>query len=168
MVGAFLAGAIIDARWFEHSMMDRLRHHVLLILIPVFFLSTGLRTQWHLQQGPEVLLVFAAAAWLLFASITGKLVGVHLTRHILGWQQGEARLVGWLLQNKALITIIFANVLLEKAVITASTFTVPLLMAVSGTMLTVPVVTPMLKRWTTASEAQSGKQKRPPECNCSA
>ncbi len=42
--------------------------------------------------------------------------------------------------------IIFANILLDKHVITSPTFTALLLMAVGSTMLTVPVVTPQLKR----------------------
>jgi hypothetical protein len=42
--------------------------------------------------------------------------------------------------------IIFANVLLDKHIITSETFTALLLMAVASTMLTVPVVTPMLRR----------------------
>ena len=146
MVGAFLAGAVIDSRWFDQARMDTLRHHVLLILMPVFFLSTGLRTQWSLQNGSEVLWVLGAAAWLLLASIGGKLAGVHLAGRILHWQQGEASLIGWLLQTKALIMIIFASVLLDKQVISASMFTVLLLMAVGSTMLTVPMVTPLLAR----------------------
>ena len=146
MVGAFLAGAVIDSRWFDQARMDTLRHHVLLILMPVFFLSTGLRTQWSLQNGSEVLWVLGAAAWLLLASIGGKLAGVHLAGRILHWQQGEASLIGWLLQTKALIMIIFASVLLDKQVISASMFTVLLLMAVGSTTLTVPMVTPLLAR----------------------
>ena len=51
-----------------------------------------------------------------------------------------------MLQTKALIMIIFANVLLDKQIITSETFTALLLMAVASTMLTVPVVTPMLVR----------------------
>ena len=142
MVGAFLAGAVIDARWFDQDKMDALRHHVLLVLMPVFFLSTGLRTQWDVGGWT----VFVAAAWLLGASVSGKLLGVHLAGRILRWQPGEASLIGWLLQTKALIMIIFANVLLDKQVITQETFTALLLMAVGSTMLTVPVVTPLLKR----------------------
>jgi Kef-type K+ transport system membrane component KefB len=65
---------------------------------------------------------------------------------VLRWQPGEASLIGWLLQTKALIMIIFVNVLLDKAIITNATFTALLLMAVASTMLTTPVVTPMLKR----------------------
>jgi Kef-type K+ transport system membrane component KefB len=142
MVGAFLAGTVLDARWFGHEAMDRFRGMLLLTMMPVFFLSTGLRTQW--DSGG--LAVFGAAALLLAASVAGKLAGVGLAGRLLGWQKGEAALVGWLLQTKALIMIIFANVLLDKGIITGTAFTALLLMAVGSTMLTVPVVTPMLKR----------------------
>ena len=147
MVGAFLAGAVIDAHWFDQQQMDQLRHHVLLVVMPVFFLSTGLRTQWSVGGAA----VFVAAAWLLAAALAGKLAGAHLAGRLLGWPRGEASLVGWLLQTKALIMIIFANVLLDKAIITPSTFTALLLMAVASTMLTVPMVTPLLARMKAAA-----------------
>ncbi|WP_431256314.1 cation:proton antiporter [Roseateles chitinivorans] len=142
MVGAFLAGVVMDAEWFDQQQMDALRHHVLLVIMPVFFLSTGLRTKWGLEGG----VVFAAAALLLAASVSGKLLGTHLAGRILRWAPGEAGIIGWLLQTKALIMIIFANVLLDKQIITSETFTALLLMAVGSTMLTVPVVAPRLAR----------------------
>jgi Kef-type K+ transport system membrane component KefB len=140
MVGAFLAGAVTDSDWFDQAQMDGLRHNVLLVVMPVFFLSTGLRTNWDLGG----LAVFVAAGVLLAASVVGKLAGVHLAGRILGWRPGEASVIGWLLQTKALIMIIFVNILLDKALITSETFTALLLMAVASTMLTVPVVAPRL------------------------
>lgn len=137
MVGAFLAGAVMDAHWFNQERMDMLRHHVLLVMMPVFFLSTGLRTNWSMGGGE----VLAAAALLLVASVGGKLLGVHAAGSLLGWSPGESRVIGWLLQTKALIMIIFANILLDKKVITDASFTALLLMAVVSTMLTLPMVT---------------------------
>ncbi len=142
MVGAFLAGAIIEADWFDQERMDQLRHHVLLVMMPVFFLSTGLRTNWNL--GGEA--VFLAAALLLVAAVAGKLLGVRIAGRLLNWAPGEAGIIGWLLQTKALIMIIFANILLDKQIITSEAFTALLLMAVASTMLTVPVVAPRLAR----------------------
>ena len=142
MVGAFLAGAVMDAHWFNQEKMDMLRHHVLLVVMPVFFLSTGLRTNWNVGG----LAVFLAAAVLLLASVGGKLVGIHIAGRVLGWNKGEASIVGWLLQTKALIMIIFVNILLDKNIITSETFTALLLMAVASTMLTVPMVYPKLQR----------------------
>ncbi|MBI5256224.1 MAG: cation:proton antiporter [Burkholderiales bacterium] len=142
MVGAFLAGAVMDSHWFNQKHMDLLRHHVLLVAMPVFFLSTGLRTNWGMGGAA----VFGVAALLLVASVAGKLAGTGLAGRILRWQPGEGSLIGWLLQTKALIMIIFANVLLDKRIITSETFTALLLMAVASTMLTVPIVAPRLAR----------------------
>jgi Kef-type K+ transport system membrane component KefB len=142
MVGAFLAGAIMDGDWFDQKQMDMLRHHVLLVVMPVFFLSTGLRTNWAVGGAA----VFIAAGVLLFASVSGKLLGTHIAGKVLKWEPGEGSIIGWLLQTKALIMIIFVNVLLDKGIISNETFTALLLMAVASTMLTVPVVSPKLER----------------------
>jgi Kef-type K+ transport system membrane component KefB len=142
MVGAFLAGAVLDKDWFGTDALDQLRDHVLLLMMPVFFLSTGLRTQWTMG-GTAVIM---AAGLLLAVSVLGKLAGVQLAAKILKWPQGESGIVGWLLQTKALIEIIFVSILLDKGVVTPALFTAFLLMAVVSTMLTVPVVTPRLAR----------------------
>lgn len=141
MVGAFLAGAITDRQWFDQQQMDTLRYNVLLVIMPVFFLSTGLRTRWNVG-GSEVFL-FALA--LLVAAVAGKLAGTRIAAALLGWRRGESSLIGWLLQTKALIMIIFANILLDRQIITNETFTALLVMAVASTMLTVPVVASRLR-----------------------
>lgn len=142
MVGAFLSGVILDLTWFDRDRLDQLRHHVLLILMPVFFLSTGLRTDWSVG-GFEV---FGAALLLLVASVGGKLLGVSMAGWLLRWKKGESGLIGWLLQTKALIMIIFANILLDQQIIRPETFTALLIMAVASTMLTIPQVLPILRR----------------------
>jgi Kef-type K+ transport system membrane component KefB len=78
--------------------------------------------------------------------VGGKLAGLQLAARCLGWPKGEAAIVGWLLQTKGLIMIIFANILLDKQVISAETFTALLVMAVGSTMLTTPQVAPRLAR----------------------
>jgi Kef-type K+ transport system membrane component KefB len=142
MVGAFLSGVVLDHHWFDQKQMDLMRHHVLMVMMPVFFLSTGLRTNW--QMGGTV--VFIGAGVLLVVSVAGKLLGTHIAGKILKWEPGEGSLIGWLLQTKALIMIIFANVILDKHIITDETFTALLLMAVGSTMLTIPIANPKLKR----------------------
>jgi Kef-type K+ transport system membrane component KefB len=142
MVGAFLAGVILDAKWFDQEQMDLLRHHVLLVMMPIFFLSTGLKTNWSIGG----ISVFVAAAGLLFASVFGKHLGVYFASRLLGWEKGEAGIIAWLLQTKALIMIIFVNILLDKGIITDAAFTSLLLMAIASTMMTVPMVQPKLAK----------------------
>lgn len=142
MVGAFVAGAALDADWFGQEAIETLRRNVLVILMPIFFLSTGLRTSWS----GGGLMIFAGAALLLVAAVAGKLIGVGIAGRLLGWPKGEGLLIGWLLQTKALIMIIFANILLDKGIIQGGAFTALLLMAVASTMLTTPMARPILRR----------------------
>jgi Kef-type K+ transport system membrane component KefB len=136
MVGAFLAGAVLDASWFDQKQLDWFRHTILLTVMPVFFLSTGLRTNWSIGGGA----VFIAAGAMLLASVGGKLAGVHMAGRLLGWLPGDAAVIGWLLQTKALIMIIFVNILLDKAIVTSDSFTALLVMALGSTMLSIPMV----------------------------
>jgi Kef-type K+ transport system membrane component KefB len=142
MVGAFLSGAVMDTEWFDIQDMDKLRHNILLVVMPVFFLSTGLRTNWNMGGAA----VFIVAGVLLFTQAAGKLAGIAIAGKILKWQPGEASLIGWLLQTKALIMIIFVNILLDKQLITSESFTALLLMAVASTMITIPMASPRLRR----------------------
>nr|WP_315254522.1 cation:proton antiporter [uncultured Duganella sp.] len=142
MVGAFLAGVVMDAEWFGQEALDALFKNVLLIMMPVFFLSTGLRTKWDVGGYS----VFFVAGLLMLASVGGKVAAAHIAGKILKWKDGEASIIGWLLQSKGLIEIVFANILLDKQIITSETFTALLLMAVGSTMLTIPMVHPKLNR----------------------
>ena len=132
----------MDSEWFDQKQMDMLRHNVLLIKMPVYFLSAGLRTDWSVGGAA----VFIAAGVLPLTAVAGKLLATHIAGKSLGWAPGEAAIIGWLLQTKALIMIIFANILLDKGIITSETFTALLLMAIVSTMLTVSLVSPKLAR----------------------
>lgn len=134
MVGAFLAGAVSDSEWYGQEHLDRFRNAVLLAFMPVFFLSTGLRTTWSVGGAA----VFAAAGILFLAAVAGKLAGVAVAGRILRWPKGESLLIGLLLQTKALIMIIFANILLDKQIISSDTFTALVLMAVASTIIAMP------------------------------
>jgi Kef-type K+ transport system membrane component KefB len=142
MVGAFLAGVVMDADWFEQKLLDMLFRNVLLVLMPVYFISTGLRTRWDVGGSA----VFFVTALLLVASVGGKLIGAQIAGRLLKWKAGEASTIGWLLQTKGLVEIVFANILLDKGIITGETFTALMLMAATSTMLTVPIVYPRLHR----------------------
>ena len=143
MVGAFLAGVALDRKLFDQEYLDRMRDTVLLLMMPVFFLSTGLRTNWELGGA----WVIALAVCMFAIQIASKMAGIWMAGRLLQWPPGESALVGFLLQTKALIEIIFVTVLLDKGIITSTMFTVMLLMAIMSTMITIPAVTPLLRKY---------------------
>jgi len=151
MVGAFLSGVVLDMQWFNLERINAFRRHVLLTVMPVFFLSTGLRTSWNIGG----VVVFVAAGLLLIASVAGKLISMVIAGRILRWEAREAYIIGWLLQTKALIMIIFVSILLDKHIITSDTFTALLLMAVGSTMLSMPMTAPLLKKHLLANKTRS-------------
>ena len=65
----------MDAAVVRPGRHGLVRRHVLLAIMPVFFLSTGLRTNWEVGGSRSFI---AAAALLLVASVGGKLVGMHI------------------------------------------------------------------------------------------
>ena len=132
---------MLDNEGLGEAELAMARRLVLLLLMPVFFLSTGLRTNWEMGG----FAVIMTAGLLLLASVGGKLLGIRIAGRVFGWTPLDAKIIGWLLQTKALIEIIFASVLLDRQVISSATFTALLLMAITSTMLTIPRVTPLLR-----------------------
>lgn len=137
IVGGFLAGLVIDEEWIGEETLSNLRKYVLLLIMPVFFLSTGLRTDWELGNP----IVIGLALLLFVVQAFGKITGIRLAALINGWERREATTIGWLLQTKALIEIIFCTIMLDKGVISAQMFTALLFMAVFSTIATTPIVT---------------------------
>jgi Kef-type K+ transport system membrane component KefB len=142
IVGAFLAGAVMRPEWFNSKEIHEFKKNVLLLLMPVFFLITGLKTNWSVS-GLTVLMV---AVLLFVVQFASKILGVLFASKILGWKNKEAFTVGVLLQTKGLIEIIFCTILLEKGIITSQMFTALLIMAVLSTAATMPIKRSILKK----------------------
>lgn len=141
LVGGFLAGLVLEEEWLGKETLENLRKYVLLLIMPVFFLSTGLKTGWELTD----LTVIYVAVILFVCQAFGKIMGVSLSAKILKWPAKDAKIIGWLLQTKALIEIIFCTVMLDKGIISSEMFTALLFMAILSTVSTTPIVSRMLK-----------------------
>lgn len=143
IVGGFLAGFVLSENWFDKDTLQNFRKYVLLLMMPVFFLNTGLKTEWRLT---DLTIIYLAIA-LFFLQAFGKILGISISARILKWPKEDARVIGWLLQTKALIEIIFCTVMLDKGIISAEMFTALLFMAILSTVSTTPVVSKMLKKY---------------------
>jgi Kef-type K+ transport system membrane component KefB len=142
IVGGFLAGLVVNEDWLGEEVVAQFRKYVLLLMMPIFFLSTGLRTDWELKNP----IVIGLAVLLFVVQVFGKMLGVRISAQLHGWNRRDATTIGWLLQTKALIEIIFCTVMLDKDIISAQMFTALLFMAIFSTIATTPIVTKRLKR----------------------
>lgn len=133
ILGAFLAGVIMPAT-VRQLLSERLELGTITILLPFFFMLTGLRTE--IPLGSSVMVGTFIIATL--AAVTGKFLGTALPAYWSGRSPGEAMALGTLLQAKGLMEIVVLNILLESGVLTATGFTALIGMALVTTALVKP------------------------------
>ena len=136
--GAFLTGAILSGeRELAMVVQKNLRLFVTAFFLPIFFASTGLRTQIGTLGG--VVPVLAAVA-VLGAAVAGKWGGCLVAARCSGFSWREANILGLLMNTRALMELIVIHVGMELGVLPDSMFTILVIMAVVTTVMTTPLV----------------------------
>ncbi|MEX8519936.1 MAG: cation:proton antiporter [Leptothrix sp. (in: b-proteobacteria)] len=139
--GGFMAGVLLHRqREFVEAWQTRVGSFVQVFFLPIFFTYTGLRT--------DIGALASASAWgwcaLLIALATlGKFGACTLAARLAGLSPLAARLVGVMMNTRALMELIIINVGYDLGVISREVFTMLVLMAVFSTIVT----TPLLRRW---------------------
>jgi Kef-type K+ transport system membrane component KefB len=151
--GAFVAGAVIP-RELRQPLLDRLQVATVGVLMPFFFMLTGLRTLIDLGSSGfvEILLVTTALA------IVGKVGGTALAARLTGEPWPTAVGLGALVQTKGLMELIVLTILLDRGIIATNVFSALVLMAVLTTMLAMPL-TRLALRWS-AQDLAAGAEPR--------
>jgi Kef-type K+ transport system membrane component KefB len=143
LFGAFLAGAAMprDARLRE-ALQSRLQDLVLVLLLPIFFALTGLRTDFRLIGGQHDL---AALGLVLVAAVGGKLGGSTVAAWAVGMRLRAAAALGALLNTRGLMELVILSIGLELGVITAPVFAMMVVMTLVTTLATTPLVSWLLR-----------------------
>jgi Kef-type K+ transport system membrane component KefB len=136
--GAFLFGTCVprDDRLL-HSLIERIEHISLLVLMPVFFALAGLST----TPGAFVGAGLAGLGLILAAAIGGKIIGGGLGAKISGQTWRDSLAVGSLMNARGLMELIVMKVGLDIGVIGKEMFTMLLVMALLTTVMTSPLLT---------------------------
>lgn len=136
--GAFLAGAIMpEAGGFRHKLSLRIENFSSVLLLPLFFVFTGLRTQIGLLndlQGWLLCLLIVAVATI------GKLGGTALSARMMGIGWREALQLGALMNTRGLMELIALNIGLDLGILSPRIFTMLVIMALTTTVLTGPLL----------------------------
>ncbi len=138
LFGSFLAGVIMPKeRKFVRHILDKFESVTLVLLLPLFFAFTGLRTSLRLIQGAEMWLFFAA---ILLVAIGGKLGGSMLAARAAGTPWREAAGLGILMNTRGLMELVILNIGLDIGVLSAGLFSMMVLMALVTTFMTAPLL----------------------------
>lgn len=139
--GGFMMGVILhDEHELIEAWKERIGHFVMVFFLPIFFTYTGLRTN---IGGLD-----SAAAWgwcllLIVLATLGKFGASYLAARWAGMSHHEGKVIGVMMNTRALMELIVINVGYDLGVISQQVFTMLVLMAIFSTVIT----TPGLRRW---------------------
>jgi len=138
LFGSFLAGVVMPPRGeFREALKVRLEMFSSVFLLPLFFAFTGLRTQIGSLTEPSAWLI--CAGLILLATI-GKLGGAMLTARMTGVGWTDSFALGALMNTRGLMELVALNIGYDLGILSATIFTMLVIMALVTTALTAPLL----------------------------
>ncbi|HEY8945699.1 MAG TPA: cation:proton antiporter, partial [Polyangiaceae bacterium] len=138
LFGAFLFGSVMPSGGrLAKQLRARLEDIVLVLILPVFFTFTGMRTRLDLVS--SVRDWFFCAVIILFATL-GKLGGSFLAARVAGVGTRDAFALGVLMNTRGLMELVVLNVGLDMGVLSPALFAMLVLMALVTTFSTTPIL----------------------------
>jgi Kef-type K+ transport system membrane component KefB len=156
LFGAFLIGVIMPKdQGFVDAVREKLEGVAMVLLLPLYFALTGLRTSIGLLSGADMWLYCGI---IIVVAIAGKFGGATLSARLTGMSWREAGAIGILMNTRGLMELIILNIGLEIGVISHTLFTMMVLMALVTTFLTTPLlelIYPAQSRWQELATAKT-------------
>jgi Kef-type K+ transport system membrane component KefB len=134
--GAFLLGAAVPRGPFAERLRAKVEPLTTQLLVPLFFIYSGLNTRFDLITGTSLWLVAAA---VLAAAVLGKAGACYAAARLCGESHRDAMGVGSLMNARGLMELIILNIGLERGLITPALFSIMVLMAVATTLMATPM-----------------------------
>ncbi|NYF81282.1 cation:proton antiporter [Granulicella arctica] len=138
LFGAFLAGVCFPRieRW-QSEVRTRLDMIVSVLLLPLFFALTGMRTRLDLLSGGRI---WFWTAIVLVVAVAGKMGGAVLAARWTGQSWQNAMALGALLNTRGLVELIVLNIAYNAHIFSPTLFTMLVVMALITTMITTPML----------------------------
>jgi Kef-type K+ transport system membrane component KefB len=138
LFGAFLAGVCFPrVKLWQSAVRTRLDMIVSVLLLPLFFALTGMRTRLDLLSGTKI---WFWTAVVLIVAIVGKMGGAVLAARWTGQSWQNAIALGALLNTRGLVELIVLNIAYNAHVFSPTLFTMLVVMALITTMITTPIL----------------------------
>ncbi len=138
LFGAFLAGIVIpkdeDA---QKKIIHRIGDLTMVMLLPLFFVYSGLRTQVGLLNSA---VLWGSFGLILLCAVTGKFAGSALVAKLLGQSWKNSLSIGALMNTRGLMELIVLNIGYDMGILSAEFFSMMVLMALFTTLMTSPLL----------------------------
>jgi Kef-type K+ transport system membrane component KefB len=138
LFGAFLAGVIMPPLPnFRKLMIDKIEDVSVTLLLPLFFVFTGLRTEVGLLNTPHL---WAVCGWIILTAVVGKFGGTALPAAYLGEGKRNSLSMGVLMNTRGLMELIVLNIGYEMGILPPPIFVMLVIMALFTTFMTTPAM----------------------------
>ncbi|SHF92957.1 cation:proton antiporter [Geodermatophilus nigrescens] len=137
--GAFVFGVVMPrqgAGALNHEIIDRLEQVSVLLLLPVFFVVTGL----NVDVGAIDLTGVGELGLILLVAISGKFVGAFTAARAQRVPRRQATALGVLMNTRGLTELVILNLGRENGVLDDTMFTLMVIMAIVTTVMTSPLL----------------------------
>ncbi len=150
VLGAFMVGALLPDS-VRHMAAAKLDMPTSLLLLPFFFLDTGLQARITLAD-PLIWQTFAIA---IAVCVLGKLAATIGFGLMAGESLAFSTLAGVLLQTKGLMELVIVTVFRDAGIVSGATYSALVLVALASTALTMPLAQMCLAFWGDKIDANS-------------
>lgn len=136
LFGAFMTGVIMpDITKFRNLFIEKVEDVSVILLLPLFFVFTGLRTEIGLLNDPYL---WKVTGFIILVAVIGKFLGSALAAKFVGQSWRDSLTIGALMNTRGLMELIVLNIGFELGVLTAEVFTMMVIMALVTTFMTGP------------------------------
>ena len=138
LLGAFVFGVMVPRQGRMISwLVSRIEDLVVVVLLPIFFALTGLKTDLRAVFGGDL---GGVTLLILGVAIFGKVVGTALPARWAGMGTREATSLGVLMNTRGLVELVILSIGLELGVLSPPLFAAMVVMAVATTFMTTPLI----------------------------
>jgi Kef-type K+ transport system membrane component KefB len=138
LFGAFMAGAIMpDLSKFRNIIIEKVEDVSVILLLPLFFVFTGLRTEIGLINEPYL---WKVTGCIILVAVVGKFFGSALAARFVGQNWRDSLTIGALMNTRGLMELVVLNIGYELGVLSPKIFTMMVIMALVTTFMTGPLL----------------------------
>jgi Kef-type K+ transport system membrane component KefB len=150
LFGAFMAGAIMPENVkFRNVFIEKVEDVALVLLLPLFFVYTGLRTQIGLLNDPYL---WKVTGLIILVAVIGKFIGSALAAKYVGQDWKDSLIIGALMNTRGLMELVVLNIGYDLGVLGPEIFAMMVIMALVTTFMTGPAID--LVQWAFKKESQ--------------
>lgn len=156
LFGAFMAGVVMPENLnFKRVFTEKIEDVSLVVLLPLFFVATGLRTEIGLINTPHLWMICLV---IILVAALSKILGTMLASRYVGLTWNHSLVLGMLMNSRGLMELIVLNIGYDMGILTPELFSMLVLMALTTTIITGPGLS-LIEFFRPKKEKQEMRQK---------